>query len=296
MAALAGAAHAATPPCFGAAARDPDHACENPGLRLSVTPRPAVARERANAPCRLLDPRAWFKVCAFGVRPSQATGEIALIGDSHASHWRAALAVVAASKRWRGYSITQTSCPLSKAVRALEERFRFRECVRWKPRVYTWLRNHPEVRTVFVSQLSGGLGIRTRRRDRFAATVDGYIGAWRALPRSVRRIIVIRDTPKTTRGSHACIERAVTAGRPPGSACARSRKAALDRDPAAVAAVRMRSRRVRLVDLTRFFCDARRCFPVIGGALVNKDITHITAVFGATLGPYLQRRVDALLP
>jgi hypothetical protein len=57
----------------------------------------------------------------------------------------------------------------------------------------------------------------------------------------------------------------------------------------------MGSRRVRLVDLTRFFCDARRCFPVIGGVLVNKDVTHVTAVFGATLGPYLLRQVDALL-
>jgi hypothetical protein len=32
---------------------------------------------------------------------------------------------------------------------------------------------------------------------------------------------------------------------------------------------------------------------VIGGVLVHKDNTHITAAYGATLAPYLARRVRA---
>ncbi len=43
------------------------------------------------------------------------------------------------------------------------------------------------------------------------------------------------------------------------------------------------------LDLTRDFCDSRLCFPVIGGALVSKDATHLTSVCGRTLGPYLLR-------
>jgi hypothetical protein len=57
----------------------------------------------------------------------------------------------------------------------------------------------------------------------------------------------------------------------------------------------MRSSRVRLVDLNRFICDRRRCYPVVGGALVYKDQHHLTAVFATTLGPYLQRAVEAAL-
>ena len=34
---------------------------------------------------------------------------------------------------------------------------------------------------------------------------------------------------------------------------------------------------------------------MIGGALVYKDIHHITAVYGTTLGPYLQRDVETLM-
>jgi hypothetical protein len=73
------------------------------------------------------------------------------------------------------------------------------------------------------------------------------------------------------------------------------RPRALHADPAAFAARHARSRRIALVDLTRFFCDARSCFPVIGGALVHKDTTHMSLMYGTTLGPYLLRAINALL-
>jgi hypothetical protein len=65
-------------------------------------------------------------------------------------------------------------------------------------------------------------------------------------------------------------------------------------DPAAIAGRISRSRRVHVVDLTRLMCSRRRCFPVIGGALVHKDATHLTEVFAGTLGPFLLRAVNGL--
>jgi hypothetical protein len=56
----------------------------------------------------------------------------------------------------------------------------------------------------------------------------------------------------------------------------------------------MHSRRVQTIDLTHFFCDVRRCYPVVGGALVYKDDHHLTTVFVRTLGPYLLRSFDRL--
>jgi hypothetical protein len=73
------------------------------------------------------------------------------------------------------------------------------------------------------------------------------------------------------------------------------RDVAVDRDSQAVAATRLRSQRVRSVDLNRFFCDSRRCYPVIGGVLVHKDDHHLTVVFATTLGPYLLREVNRLV-
>jgi hypothetical protein len=52
---------------------------------------------------------------------------------------------------------------------------------------------------------------------------------------------------------------------------------------------------VQIVDLNRFFCDRRWCYPVIGGALVHKDQHHMTVVFATTLGPYLGQDVNRLM-
>jgi hypothetical protein len=280
------------PPCYGAAALDPQEPCENPDLRFSVEPTPQEALRAPNAPCTRSTRKGLVHPCVFGVPAEQAQRTIALIGDSHASHWRGAVAAVAEAKRWQGLSIT--ACPLSKAVKRLDPPDRER-CVRWKNAVFRWFRRHPEVHTVFVSQIVSPKGVVVRAgQDVRAAEIAGYARAWRSLPRSVKRVVVLRDTPHVSESTGRCIEQAVAAHRRPGPACAVPRATALKRDTAVVAAERLASRRVRVIDMTRFFCDARLCYPVIGGVLVFKDSTHVTALYSTTLGPYLLRRVSAL--
>lgn len=41
--------------------------------------------------------------------------------------------------------------------------------------------------------------------------------------------------------------------------------------------------------MTRFFCEALFCLPVIGGVLVHRDLNHMTVPYAQTLGPYLLR-------
>jgi hypothetical protein len=106
---------------------------------------------------------------------------------------------------------------------------------------------------------------------------------------------VIRDTPKMRGDTLACVARAMADHQRAGRRCAVARAAALERDPAAVAAARSRSPRVQGIDLSRFFCDARLCYPVIGGALVYKDVSHLMEVFASTLGPFLLREVERLM-
>ena len=45
------------------------------------------------------------------------------------------------------------------------------------------------------------------------------------------------------------------------------------------------------MNLTPFMCGRAKCFPVVGGALVHKDVTHLTRAFARTLGPFLLRRL-----
>ena len=293
------AAAAPAPACFGAAARDPERPCRNPGLRLSVVPTPADAQLIPNLPCTRIETigagtilRGAVGICAFGVPPVQAAETVALVGDSHAMNWQAPLDVAAQAKGWRVLAITRSHCPFSRAVRRLPEPDRS-GCVRWNGRITRWFRAHPEIGVAFFAQMNGGRTTLLTAGDQFAAAVAGYRRAWRALPPSVERIVVIRDQPSAEVATPRCVMRAVARRRSPGAACALPRAEALPPDPAVVAAAGMR--RVRVVDLTPHMCDRRRCFPVVGGVLVHKDGSHLTTPFATSLGPFLLRSVERLL-
>lgn len=279
---------AARPVCFGAAARDAERPCRNPALERAVVPAPVEARGSRNAPCEVVERLARLSVCAFG--PSQGTrGTVAVLGDSHAAHWRGAVEEVAKAEGWRGISLTYTGCPLSTGLRAVPAALRSL-CNEFRRETYAWLERHPEVSTVFVAALAGGSGVVTRGAEEpFDAAVDGYVGAWRRLPSSVRRIVVLRDNPKAGKGTAACVQRALDTNRPAGEACAIARDEALDPDPSVEAARRVGAPRVQVADLTELFCDPRVCFPVVGGALVHRDQDHLTPLFAQTLGPPLRR-------
>jgi peptidoglycan/LPS O-acetylase OafA/YrhL len=286
---------AAHPRCFGAAARDPGRRpCVNPSLRHTVVPTPLQAAKRDNAPCAVIERTSTVTVCAFGPRPAHPARTVALVGDSHAVHWRPAFERVAEARRWRGLSITRSGCPLSATKPQLQGRALAR-CLQWKREVPRWLAAHPEVSTAFVAQHSGSRGTARGGQDAFAAQVAGLRRAWHTLPASVQHIVVLRDTPTMPGTTPTCVEQALSDQRNAATACDAPRSTALPPDPAQAAA-RAETARVRSIDLSRYFCDARHCPAVIGGALVYKDVeSHLTDVYAATLGPYLRRDVDALI-
>jgi peptidoglycan/LPS O-acetylase OafA/YrhL len=278
------------PSCFGAAARDPAHPCFNASLRQKVVPAPVAARIEGNGPCPHFRRSGEVSVCEFGVAAAQATRNVALVGDSHASHWRAPLDAVARERGWHGLSITRTSCPFSTATKLTPEPTRS-HCARWVNALPGFLRRHPEIDTLFAAGITGGKVNVPSGRTKREAKVNGYRNAWRRLPPSIKHIVVIRDTPKMPRGTVDCIDRARTDRRGAGVACAVRRGASLQPDPQVLAARATHSPRVQVVDLTRVLCSAQLCFPVIGGALVYKDQHHFTLVFADTLALPLGREV-----
>jgi hypothetical protein len=285
----------ARPQCLGAAARDALKPCHNRHLRYAVRPRPGLAVLMPNEPCERLRARGPIAPCAFGVPADRAMATVALIGDSHASHWRAAMQVVAKRRRWRGISITNGICPVSAALRVLPPD-QLRLCDDWNHSVVRWLTNHPEVSIVVQAQLISRKDVSARPGEtQFAAKVGGYQRVWHAFPPTVRHIVAIRDNPKTALTTPRCVMRARADHRRPGLACAVPRRWALRQDPLAAAAHGSGVQRVGLVNLTRFFCGPRRCYPVVGGVLVHKDQHHITRAYSRSLGPYLLRRLARLL-
>ena len=280
--------------CFGAASRDIRKPCRNPKLRRAVVPTPDAAVLTPNIPCTPLKQVGQIIPCEFGVPAAEARNSIALIGDSHAAHWRAALEIVSQTVKWRGVSITRSGCPYTKATARLDPASRRAACVRWNQEVPRWLASNPKISTVFIVAHFDSSIVLSDPAKQFTAKMRGYMRAWRALPKSVKRVVIIRDSPKSTPDTLNCVRAAMAKNKDAGITCALSRGAALDRDAAASAAARDSSKRVHAIDMTSFFCSSSRCFPVVGGALVYKDISHLTDVFASSLGPFLLRKIRAL--
>jgi hypothetical protein len=287
-AASPGAAH---PRCFGAASRDPYRPCHNRRLALTVYPTPAEAQIETSSPCWPI--KAAITVCAFGVPAAHASGEIALVGDSHAWHWRPALDVVARALHWHAIEATRSSCAFTAGVPRVPEP-RGASCGKWNRSVLRWLQEQPQISTVFTSnhpmQVDEAPG-----QGRFAAEVAGITDAWAKLPATVKHIVVIHDTPYMREDVLQCIEEAIRAHKDAGASCAEPRSKALFRDPNVVAAEQLHSRRIQVIDLTRFFCDFELCYPVVGGALVYRNPDHLTATFATTAGPYLLQSLRQLM-
>jgi hypothetical protein len=283
----------ASVPCFGAAARDAEHPCSNPQLLHAVAPRPIAALLETDAPCDPFD-RAWpISVCYFGVPAIQAPASVAIVGDSHATHWRPAVSVLARAKGWRGASLARTSCPFTLGASAtLPPRLR-RSCIRHNRAIPGWFARHPGIQTVFVAANAGSRVVAKGALNSFESTIEGDVAALKSLPATVKHVIVIRDAVKSTYLTPACISRAIRSGRSPGRACSVPAGRVLRADPLVRAARRIGTR-VQVIDLKRFQCSHRRCFPVVGGVLVHQDIGHLTRLFATTLGPYLTRAYDRL--
>jgi hypothetical protein len=289
----AGASSAvAAPPCFGAAAHDPEHPCSNPALRHKVTPHPDDAVLMTDAPCDPVGEST--ELCTFGVPAASSSATIALFGDSHARHYRATVGAVAAAHRFHGISLTRPSCPFSLAPLDAHEPVPS-HCAAFNRGVIRYAADHPEIDTVFVSE-SREKVVAMAGADPVEQQIQGYVAAWDALPASVTHVVVIRDPFYDRVGTPDCVTRALRHKQDPARACALPRARVLKADPAIAAAGRPHRSglRVDTIDLTPFFCGAKRCFPVIGGVLVHKDVGHITQTFAATLGPYLLRAFDRL--
>ncbi len=266
-------------PCFGAPAMENRAKCPD-----ALTALPLVAVTKADAPwapqsgCRGTGSNPAVITCYWGTgKPSRV---VALIGDSHAEHWRATLHRIAKAKNWQIVEMFAGGCPATYARSVIFER-RSRDgdaCRKWTTKATAKLKAlAPDdiITTAYVQQnvfTPAGSG------------PGGFEQVWRDWL-GFSRVTVLRDIP-TTAGHSGPQCLAINAGKP--LACANPRSKVLIDDDMMRAARSMRGE-VNLVDLSDYFCDARRCYAVIGGASVYYDYDHMTNQFSATLAAALLR-------
>jgi hypothetical protein len=274
------------PACYGAAARDPRHRCVN-RARL-VVPRLRDPDPEVGWQCT---PDPSVDACVSGVPAADATRHVALVGDSHSAHWRAALNPVAALNRWRVYSQFAGGCFYSTVA----DRFTA-GCGEFYRNITGWFHQHPEVSTVFVTSNADTPVSLSAGESMPAVKTAGFRQAFRALPATVEHVVVLRDTPRYEAPTLDCAFRAARSGaRRLAPLCPVARSVAVRPDSGVAAARQLRSTRYQVVDLTRFMCGRATCYPFVGGTLVSSDpYGHLNMTFMRTMAPYLLRALRAL--
>jgi len=288
------AANAQQPTCIGAATLDRASGCVD---RLtSVYPSVANPRNEYLPPCRPIRAAPTAHSCVVGASASRARLQFALIGDSHTEAWAGVLGELGRERAWRGTIFSGHGCWMSEAVYELPA-IPGDSCIPPYRETMRWLRRHPEIDVVFVThEVARGLAGPAATIE--ARKILGFQQTFRRYPRNVRRVFVIKDTPKVRQAQFDCLARAVlTAAAPAGPQCAVPRRVALALpDPAVAAAFGLRSPRYQVLDMNDLMCSPSDCYPALGGVLVNRDTAgHLTDTFARTMRTQLLRRVEPLL-
>lgn len=277
--------------CRGAAATTPGRRCAR---TRAVSPTPSEALLTPNVVCQSSaagDDQ--FGQCTYGVPAAGALATVGVIGDSHASHWRGAIDAVAKARGWHVIEFARPHCPFTLTP-TTQSFAAF--CVPYNRQLIEFLGRHPEITILFASvnhfvnmELAPG-------QTKGQAKLEGHLAAFRALPASVQRVIVIRDNPQQPLETAACVETAMAARAFAGERCKVPRGRAIRADYQVEAARTLGAPRFTVANLTRRFCDRRYCFPVIGGVLVNKDQDHLGQRYVLSLAPFLLDAANAAVP
>ena len=259
----------ASDPCLGAgAALDPGKCGDPfaPPLRGPVS--------EADSPWAMphCDPECWN-----GQRPAKV---MAVVGDSHAQTLYHALAPMAELDGYGLAFFLKGGCPfnLEGSDRWQGNQRPAAVCGDWSREALDGIRAlQPDV-VVTMSYVGSTWSDSTKAEAGFART-------WDELGPSVP-VVVLRDYPTTGgRWSPECL-----AQNPHNEgACAVLQPTATPPDAAFESAKKLGQGHV---DLSDIFCDAERCYPVVGSLPVYWDSDHITGTFARSLAPVLATHLD----
>ena len=295
QAALVRLAAASSDPCFGAASMGSQGSgCPDPFRSPQSLTLPAEDAWWTVAPgCVAKDMPAPMEptiTCSFSNQPPTRT--VALVGDSHALHYQGALVSIAKELNWRIVIITKGHCPATRApIVSFEGTAQTADwvnsCLQWSHVVDDELTTlAPDY--VFASGFAAEEQFGNDPARSTETGAQGFADVWTRWAASGMHVFVLRDVPST--GGVSIPDCLATHASDP-LACSRPRSAAVVPDALTVAAGRVTSDRITLVDLTDRFCDRNRCYAAIGGAVVYFDKEHMTTQFSRTLAPFLLKAI-----
>ncbi|MFZ9352690.1 MAG: acyltransferase family protein [Candidatus Limnocylindrus sp.] len=223
--------------------------------------------------------------CVYGVKGSTVT--IALVGDSHASHWFPAIEAIALERGWRLLTFVKVSCSFTTLPqRNLALKRAYRECTTFN-----------EATVARLSEIKPALTIIVNRRT-FRPIAEGVTPtiAGAALGKMVARLpgttAILVDTPDPGRDVPACLSKHPSDIR----ACLFTQDDADNREIGVAERVAAEASGATLIDLTSEICAAWPCSPIAKNVLIYRDEDHMTETFSRTLATPLGVEIAKLLP
>ncbi|MCG2621568.1 acyltransferase [Arthrobacter sp. I2-34] len=225
--------------------------------------------------------------CEFGDKDGAYT--VALIGDSHAGHWFAALEPVARKQGWRLLTYIHNSCPFSAEKRVLE-RDSDLKCTEPNRETLKRIIERDDVDAVVTSYYASVNFVNSHTGHRPGAA--GFASNWNALTEAGIDVYPIVDTPRPREGAIApdCVAQHYE----DPQACDQPRRKGLDGQDLTREAAKL-APGARVVDLSDAFCGTKVCPMVIGNVLLYADKNHVTETYMQTLVPRLERKLLAAM-
>ena len=290
-------------PCFGPRSVGKAE-CGDPFARPVSDPNMGPANEYWGLPADCLDQEDTLyleqpggpAVCDYSEgRPGAES--VWLVGDSHAQQWQTAIIELARQNHWKLNVSYSGGCPLVDAPYqgyrgGAADPAKVRKCGLWGANVAAAVERDKAAK-VFTSTFAAGEQINDGSgRSQVEQYQDGLRRYWSRWSQSGAVVYALADPPLNDKVRDVnCV--AVSAGDP--LTCRAPRSLALPRDPlvAAVEAARAAGdERVRLLDLSEYFCDAAYCYGAVGGLPIYFDPDHLNRQLSLQLAPYIAARLE----
>lgn len=217
--------------------------------------------------------------CDFGAPEDEAETTVVMYGGSKIWHWFPAMEVIAEANGWHLVTFIKNACIIATEQPNADEE-RYRSCAAWNDDV-----------VAEIAQIAPDAVFTYGSRVGYEAveTFPEYNERYGQLRESGAEVVVVRDTPSPRFDIPTCVDlNGVDAPE-----CAVDR-AAYYPEENGFADLEV-PEGVHKVDLTDYICAADTCAPVVGNVLVYRDDAHLTNTYAATLAPYLEAELLAVL-
>jgi peptidoglycan/LPS O-acetylase OafA/YrhL len=218
----------------------------------------------------------WPAECVVGPEGGR---EVVLFGDSKAFQWSGALRDIALAQGWRLTIVTKGGCAPADLPQAML--VESQHCERWRDAQVERIAARADV--VIVGSSAAYFrneGAADLREAAWAHTLRRFTDEGIA-------VVYLRDTPTPGFDVPSCVSGALD----DWDACSFPRVDALPVDPLLVDVALGDVSGIEVVDVSGVVCAQDRCPAVLGGLLLYRDGSHLTATAVQVLRPELERRL-----